>query len=439
MDMIKTDQTIAYHKNAPISGAWDVIVCGAGPSGIAAAVCAARLGQKTLLLERYGAVGGCLTLGHVTTIMGSVAKGGIRDEILALLSSKSSATAIESEDAKGLLVDFIQANGVTFRLQTPVVDTVVSDGAATGVIAQTQNGLVCFGARRVIDATGDGYVAAMAGCETMLGRDGDGLLQPVSLMYTVDGVDKASTLFCKHEEHYTTLPDGREYISLCKQAEKDGVLPKNVTIVRLYATGSPGERLVNATQANGINPLHDGDTERAEVLLRSQIARINQFLRAQIPGFEHIRTRGSASTLGVRETRRIKGRYILTAEDLIEGRRFEDCVVHRASFAIDIHNPSGGGQSETDGRPHTTKPYDIPMRALQPLHIENLIVCGRCISGTHRAHASYRVMNIVMAMGQAAGVMAAVSNQTETPVSELDYADVKRALLRQGCTLHSAD
>lgn len=427
---------VEYRKITPIQGKWDVIVCGAGPSGIAAAVSSARLGQKTLLLERYGAVGGCLTLGHVTTIMGGVAKGTIRDEILSLLSSKNSATAIESEDAKGLLIRFLHNEGVNFRLQTPVVDTVVDGNMIKGVIAHTQNGLVCFEAKCVIDATGDGYVSAMAGAEPMIGRDGDGLLQPVSLMYTIDGVDSDCKLLCKHEEHYTTLPDGREYIALCKKSAQEGILPPNVTIVRLYATGADGERLVNATQANGINVIRDGDVEKAEVILREQISLINNFLRSQIPGFSNIKTKVSASTLGVRETRRIRGKYLLSAEDLIEGKRFEDCVVHKASFAIDIHNPAGGGQAESDGCPHTTQPYDIPMRSLQPIGIDNLILSGRCISGTHRAHASYRVMGIAMAIGQAAGAMAAVSNSTFTPVSELRYSDVRQALLSQDCVLN---
>ncbi|MBR5502266.1 MAG: FAD-dependent oxidoreductase, partial [Oscillospiraceae bacterium] len=112
-----------------------------------------------------------------------------------------------------------------------------------------------------------------------------------------------------------------------------------------------------------------------------------------------------------------------------------DAVVHRVNFSIDIHNPTGGGQSETDGCPHTAQPYDIPMRALQPLNVENLILSGRCISGSHRAHASYRVMNIAMAIGQASGTMAAVSVLNNQKISELEYSDVKSSLEKQGCNL----
>ena len=286
-----------------------------------------------------------------------------------------------------------------------------------------------------MDATGDGYVAAMAGAEVMYGRDGDGLVQPVSMMYTIDGINPENTLTCCHEEHTTVMKNGVEYLQLCKDAEREGRLPKNVSIVRLYHTNVPGERLVNATQFNGCRTLKAEDIAQAETVLQQQLVQVNEFLRREVPGFEHIRVRSSADTLGIRESRRIRGLYELTAEDLIAGRRFDDAVVNGANFSIDIHNPSGGGQSETEGCPHRAQPYDIPMRALQPSGIENLVLSGRCISGSHRAHASYRVMNIAMAIGQAAGCMASEAADRRCRVSELEPQAVRQRLVRQGCTL----
>ena len=186
---------------------------------------------------------------------------------------------------------------------------------------------------------------------------------------------------------------------------------------------------------NGVNILNDGDAEKSEIELRKQIDLVNRFLREEVPGFQNIRVRMSASTLGVRESRRIKGKYILTGEDLVAGRRFPDVVVHRANFCIDIHNPKGGGQAETNGLPHSVQPYDIPMRSLIPEKVDNLVLAGRIISGEHRAHASYRVMNIAMAIGQAAGTMAAVSVRENENISNLNYAKVRASLLEQGCTL----
>ena len=304
-----------YTKDVILHSSWDVIVCGAGPSGIAAAVTASRLGRKVMLLERYGVVGGCLTLGNVATVMGGVAPGTIRDELAALLSSPNGETGIDCESAKGILIDFLAREKVEFRLQCPVVDAYVADGEIRGVFALTQQGIVLMEAKRVIDATGDGYVAAMAGCEVMTGRDGDGLVQPSSLMYIIEGMDEESTLVCRHEEDRTVFPDGREYLAMCEKAAAEGRLPENVTIVRLYRTGRKGERLVNATQMNGVTILADGDAERSEIELRRQMEMVNRFLREEVPGCANIRVRISASTLGVRESRRIRGRYLLEAED----------------------------------------------------------------------------------------------------------------------------
>lgn len=428
-------EKISYNRDLPVEGGWDVIVCGSGPAGICAAVSAARQGEKTLLLERYGALGGNLTLGNVTTVMGDISSGGLSKEIDSLLNSPDSGTGIDRESAKLRLTRLVSDAGVAFRLQAPVIDVIHDEKMIRGLVVQTPEGPVCLQGKVYVDATGDGYVAAMAGAEVMYGRDGDGLVQPVSMMYTIDGINPENTLTCCHEEHTTVMKNGVEYLQLCKDAEREGRLPKNVSIVRLYHTNVPGERLVNATQFNGCRTLKAEDIAQAETVLQQQLVQVNEFLRREVPGFEHIRVRSSADTLGIRESRRIRGLYELTAEDLIAGRRFDDAVVNGANFSIDIHNPSGGGQSETEGCPHRAQPYDIPMRALQPSGIENLVLSGRCISGSHRAHASYRVMNIAMAIGQAAGCMASEAADRRCRVSELEPQAVRQRLVRQGCTL----
>lgn len=428
-------EKISYNRDLPVEGGWDVIVCGSGPAGICAAVSAARQGEKTLLLERYGALGGNLTLGNVTTVMGDISSGGLSKEIDSLLNSPDSGTGIDRESAKLRLTRLVSDAGVAFRLQAPVIDVIHDEKMIRGLVVQTPEGPVCLQGKVYVDATGDGYVAAMAGAEVMYGRDGDGLVQPVSMMYTIDGINPENTLTCCHEEHTTVMKNGVEYLQLCKDAEREGRLPKNVSIVRLYHTNVPGERLVNATQFNGCRTLKAEDIAQAETVLQQQLVQVNEFLRREVPGFEHIRVRASADTLGIRESRRIRGLYELTAEDLIAGRRFDDAVVNGANFCIDIHNPSGGGQAEMEGCPHRAQPYDIPMRALQPSGIENLVLSGRCISGSHRAHASYRVMNIAMAIGQAAGCMASEAADRRCRVSELEPQAVRQRLVRQGCTL----
>lgn len=425
-----------YETQAPLLDTCDVLVCGAGPAGIAAAVSAARQGLDTVLLERYGSVGGCLTMANVTTLMGSATPGGIWQEVMRLLGAPDGGTAVDPEAAKGLLLRLLTEAGVRLYLQTPVVDALMEGAKITGVIALTQEGPAAIGARRVIDATGDGYVAARAGADVMIGRDEDGLVQPVSLMYHVDGVDPACTLACRHEEDDTLLPGGESYLALCARAAQAGELPPHVTIVRLYPCVKRGEYLINATQMGGVQTLVNAELTQAECALRGQMEQVNAFLRAHVPGFANARTRISASTLGVRESRRIRGRYVLQAEDVIKGRRFEDVVVHRANFPIDIHNPTGGGQAETEGIPHQAQDYDIPLRCLQPLGVEHLVLCGRNISGTHRAHASYRVMCIAMAIGQAAALTAKASLVAGVDIAHVDTAQVQRLLESAGCELY---
>ena len=175
----------------------------------------------------------------------------------------------------------------------------------------------------------------------------------------------------------------------------------------------------------------------AEFLLREQVEPIVKFLKKTVPGFENIRVKSSATALGVRETRRFLGDYVISDEDVEKGARHEDVVVHKAWFLIDIHNPAGGGQAEKHSQPAT--PYDIPYRALLPRNVEGLLLSGRNISGTHRAHASYRVMGVALATGQAAGMAAALSARHGVAPRALDYHLVQDALKDYGAQLFKED
>ena len=212
-----------------------------------------------------------------------------------------------------------------------------------------------------------------------------------------------------------------------------GELPENVTIVRLHRTFYPGERSVNATQINGIDPLDPVALGKAEVELRGQIDQCVAFLRNHVPGFEKCRVKSSAGTLGVRETRRVMGDAMVVDDDLLAGRHYPDAVVHNAWFLIDIHNPKGGGQAE--GHSHPAQPYDIRYGAFLPKGIDGLLTAGRCISGTHRAHASYRVMTPCMAMGEAVGVAAALAAKRGVVPRDVPAADIRAELSRRGVRL----
>ena len=422
----------------------DVVVAGGGPAGVCAAVSVARMGAKTILVERFGCLGGNLTLGHVSPILGKVSPGTMADEIRRLLNANhldapkvmtrnGPEEHIDHEEAKGVLAKLCAEAGVTVLLCAPVLDAQMDGRRVTGLTVDTPNGLRTIRAKVVVDATGDGRVATAAGAEVKIGRDSDGATQPSTLEFVVDGVDESRGITAWGGTDPVKLPSGEEYRALCKRMNAVGELPENVTIVRLHRTFYPGERSVNATQINGIDPLNPIDLGKAEVELRGQIDQCVDFLRKYVPGFEKCRVKSSAGTLGVRETRRVMGDAMVVDDDLLAGRHYPDAVVHDAWFLIDIHNPKGGGQAE--GHSHPAKPYDIRYGAFLPKGIDGLLTAGRCISGTHRAHASYRVMTPCMAMGEAVGVAAALAAKGGIAPREVKAEAVRQALAARGVSL----
>ncbi len=422
----------------------DVLVCGGGPAGVCAAVSAAREGARVVLAERFGCLGGNLTLGHVSPILGKVAPGTMADEIRRFLDSghedalqvvtrNGPEQHIDHEEAKGILARLCADAGVTVLLCAPVVDAIMEGNRVAGAIIDTPQGLRRIAAKVVVDATGDGRVAMAAGAECRVGRDGDGATQPMSIEFVVDGVDESRAITAWGGTDPVKLPSGEEYRALCKRMNAAGELPKNVTIVRLHRTFYPGERSVNATQLNGVDALDSAALGRADAELRAQIGQCVAFLRKHVPGYERCRVKSTAGTLGVRETRRVMGDAMLTDDDVAEGRKRADAIVHDAWFLIDIHNPTGGGQAE--GHSHPAQPYDIPYGAFLPKGVDGLLTAGRCISGTHRAHASYRVMTPCMAMGEAVGVAAALAAAQEVIPRVVHADDIRAVLQRRGVRL----
>ena len=422
----------------------DVLVCGGGPAGVCAAVSAARGGAKVVLAERFGCLGGNLTLGHVSPILGKVAPGTMADEIRRLLDAGHEGTPqtvtrngpeqhIDHEEAKAILARLCADAGVTVLLCAPAVDAIMDGRRIVGVRIDTPSGPREIRAKAVIDATGDGRVAVAAGAEFRIGRDGDGATQPISIEFVVEGVDESCAITAWGGTDPVKLPSGEEYRALCARMNAAGELPGNVTIVRLHRTIRPGERSVNATQINGLDALDPAALGRADAELRRQIDMCAAFLRKHVPGYENCRVKSTAATVGVRETRRIVGDAAVTDADVEEGRHYDDAVVHDAWFLIDIHNPTGGGQAE--GHSHPARPYDIRYGALLPKGIDGLLVAGRCISGTHRAHASYRVMTPCMAMGEAAGVAAALAAARGVAPREVAPADIRATLAKRGVAL----
>ena len=421
-----------YSSEVELADSFDVVVVGGGASGVAAAVSAAEEGARTLIIERSGIVGGNLTSGHVGPLMGEYGKNTMSDRINKAFTDNVRRVQ-NFEEAKIALTELVAQSGAAVYLNCSLADVIKDGDVITHVVITTPNGLRAVGGRVFIDGTGDGLLAYLAGEEFEMGRE-DGLVQPASVMFTVKGVDPTQTIVCRHEKMDTELKRG-SYLDLCRRACASGELPPSVNIVRLYPCAAPDERMVNATQINGLDPLSLEDYSKAQTELRRQIGQVVAFLKSNVEGFENITVKDSSDGVGFRESRRIKGLYTLTAEDVIEGRLHSDVIVHGAAFPIDIHNPAGAGQAESDSTPHVSGRYDIPYRATVPVKNKNLFLSGRCISGTHRAHASYRVMNTAINIGEAVGIAAAICASQSVSAQELDARAVQDVLARRGIDL----
>lgn len=417
---------------------YDIIVAGAGPAGICAAVAAARQGARVALIERYGVVGGNLTAGYVGPILGSVGPGTMRDEVCGLLGVKDNdwigeqGNAHDFEEAKFTLADLVaKESNIDVFLQTAVFDVIKEDNVVKGLVCASNEGPLRFEAPVTIDCTGDGIVSFMAGAEVGKGRE-DGLMQPVTLEFTIDGVDEERGLICIGDVDNVEL-NGQRFLDWCKDRAAEGKIPEKLAAVRLHPCVEKGRRQVNTTQVNRVDITRIEQIFPADYELRQQINLLRDFLRENLPGYENIKVIGSGTTTGVRESRRIMGDYVIDADELSAGKRFPDVIVHDALFIVDIHNPDGAGQAED--KIQYCQPYDLPYRCFLPKGLEGLMVAGRCISGTHRAHASYRVMSICMAMGEAVGIAAALSVQNGCTPRQLDVTLLQKTMTDKGIVL----
>lgn len=423
-------------RELPVLASVDVLVLGAGPAGVAAAVSAARQGADTLLIEQMGDVGGIATAGLMSHWTGNT-RGGIYEEILDRSADLPDAAdcgfngsprqIINPERLKTVLLEMLAESGARFLLYTVAAAPIVEDGRLGGVIIENKSGRQAVLAKVVIDATGDGDIAARAGAAYGKGRETDGSMQPVSIMFKVGGVDYERAVFPGKFEDYIQIPAGEI------QALGKAYLPFPAGHVLLYRTSLPGVVTCNMTNCIEVDGTNAEELSRATLACRRQMQPIVEFLRAYVPGYENCYLLSSAGLIGVRETRHFKGLQTLTEQDIRESRVFPDWAVTRASFNFDVHNMSGNGLDAT-GQQDAFAPtfYTIPYGCLVPETLDGLLLAGRNISGTHMAHANYRVMPICANMGQAAGVAAALCAGQGIQPRALDVAVLQKELLAAG-------
>ena len=408
----------------------DVLVLGSGPAGFAAAYTAAKNGAGVILVEQGGDVGGISTSGLMSHWTGSCGsplyyeilkrsaeknEGSFKDEITAL---------IDPEKLKTLYLEMLDEAGCRLMLYTFAEDAICDGNKVTGATVINKSGRTDIYADVVIDATGDGDIAARAGAKFILGRESDNKMQPATLMFKVGGVDYDRAVFLGSFESTYDTPDG-ELQALAREH-----IPYPAGHILTYKTTLPGVVTCNMTNAVDIDGTCAQDLTKATLTCRRQMEDIVKYLRRFVPGYENCFIISSASLIGIRETRHFKGRYTLTEQDIMEAKVFEDYVVKDAYFNFDVHNLTGAGLDKTGVQKYfsQTEGYTIPYRCLIPEAKENLLLCGRNISGTHIAHSNFRVMPICIGIGEAAGAAAYISVSRGIGLNDIDAKDIRKII-----------
>lgn len=408
---------------------YDVIVVGSGPAGVSAAIMAARGGAKTLLIEQCGRVGGISTAGMMSHFTGRCGNK-LFHEILERAAQKNPfkrGTVTRSIDPELLTLTYIEMleeADADILLYTAFCDVIMDGNTVKGVICHSKNGFCAYEARVVIDASGDGDVAYKSGVAFTKGRESDGRMQPATLMFKVGGVDMERAVFPGSFE--TLVPTDRGEL----QALAREKLPSPAGHVLLYKSTIPDIVTCNMTNATDIDGTSAEDLTRAEIVCRKQMPLIVDFLREYVPGYENCYIIGSASLIGIRETRHFKGMKTITEQEIADAVWHEDHVVYDAHFNFDVHNITGAGLDRTGCQRHFKQKngYTIPYGCMVPERIDGLLLSGRNISGTHMAHSNFRAMPICVGIGEACGAAAALSVKQSKPLREVSAAEIQQMI-----------
>lgn len=435
----------------------DVLVVGAGTAGFPAAICAARQGARVIMAEKNGCIGGTATSGLVGPFMSAMdPKGekqiifGIMEEFIRRMEKEGGAihpqdckgndsysayrirghkgvTPFDAECFKRVAEEMCLENSVRLMYHMLLVACDREDNIIKTAYFATKDGVYAIEAKQFIDCTGDADLVCMSGAPTMYG-DETGHTQVSSLFFLVDGIDKEKLDAHMMENPDDCRPAQRYFENEIKAGKLDGSFPCGRHRISTFESVH-GIWRINMTQYDEQIDFCDPEqVTAAEIECRRQIPVIIEFLKKHVPGCENMRLLTSSEMLGVRESRRIVGEYMLTVEDVLEGTAFDDAIAYSGD-SIDIHGKTKSKYIMSD------LPTQIPFRCLIPKGMDNLLAAGRCLSSDRSAHAAVRVMPPCFAMGQAAGTAAGMAVNENCRIGQIDIGSLRKKLLADGVYL----
>jgi len=439
---------VVPEHRVPVLAEADVLVCGGGTAGITAACSAARHGAKVILVERWPCIGGMATAALVNgwhrsdrtkmVIYGLVeeaAERARRRNWIKQVGNFPKAYETHWFDPEGMKVvyqDMLDESGVRTFCYLAAGEPIVEEGTIRGVLVDSKQGRRAILARIVIDATGDGDIAAKAGLPFDYGRAGDGLVQGMTMMYRLSGVVPAGVK--------THPRDADRVLALMKKLRDAGELPPfNEGATRSYLHSPRGPDVCYNMCPVAGNPLKEEELTRLSARARRQVHQYVELWRKEMPGFELAKVEQTGFSLGIRESRRIRGLKTLDAQMIVKAVKQPDAIGHGV-WMIDIHDPKGSGHTTyTDQKPETMVPvgqsYHIPLGMCLNATVPNLAVVGRCASSTHEGHSSVRVQTHCMVMGQGVGTCTAMALDAGVHMTDVEVGKLQAQLRKDGVYL----
>lgn len=411
---------------------YDLIVAGGGFAGVGAALAAAREGLSVLLFDKSGSLGGAAGNCLVNPFMPywtNVAENGVKkrknlstgifSEITDTIEKMGGACFEEhqtfhEEYLKLALERMLIKENVELLYHSYLIETSCENGRVNSIKVANKSGTIELKADYFIDATGDADLAYQADFPCRLGREKDNLCQPMTLCFRVANVDIEKFQKDRHNAN-------EKY----KKLKAEGKIRNIREDILIFPTMINGTLHFNSTRIVKLNPVNAFDITKAEIEAREQVFELFDFMVKNCDGFQNAQISSVAYEIGVRESRMIEGDFVLTQEDLIACKKFDDAIA-ACNYDIDIHNPEGSGTSHYYFKDGTY--YTIPYRCLMPKNTKNVLVAGRCLSSTHEAQASYRIMPVCCCTGQAAGSAVSVAFKQKADVGDIDAGEIQKIL-----------